>query len=354
MSDTGIVDDALYQGRELPSPQPRSPALPPDTESPQRPLPKALHLSRYAYNGAHASSSSITSRASTARAHSSVPENAAIQPLPNKAIKTVSHRFIMFTDTALGKLMLCVSCKLAWTARKTVPQKMKHIQTCAKKKKLTDETVIFLIREELQRNPVQDSRRKGGPVVMSLPEPQTLLENIVQDDAARKKGRRPKVTESVKEPTETRSDILERARLLLQSSGSKILAAQPMHCPKSPPRTQAFGESALALKFRSNVPPVPTPDCATVSSPDPRSPPRIQPFGKSSLADQFQVKATYVEPETSPIYASSPLAQRNRPSDIIELSPTPRSLELPDDLTLSPLASRSITAYNPVRCCPVA
>ncbi|KAI0677485.1 hypothetical protein C8Q78DRAFT_1002906 [Trametes maxima] len=176
-----------------------------------------------------------------------------------------SHRFgDEFSDLQLARILKCVSCDLAWTTRKTVPQKMKHMQTCAKKNGLSDETVRVLLRKELDSLPpvASSSKSKSAtPVPPSTPVPETLLEEVLKDASKKKPGRRPQVLQTVKSVTETRETILDKARSLLgDSAGSSAphtTADTPVvHSREAPPATQAFSKSHVAA---TRVPPEPLP-----------------------------------------------------------------------------------------------
>ncbi|KAI0092636.1 hypothetical protein BDY19DRAFT_495828 [Irpex rosettiformis] len=237
-------------------------------------------------------------------------------------------RLIAIPDKDLMRLRKCVSCELSWTSRKTAPQKMKHIQTCAKKNKLDSHTVTTLVRAELEK--VEEDEKKNAKVSVVNTDliTVTLLENAVQEVISKKKGRRPKVIESVKQLSDTRQNILERARLLLQSqSSSAVPVGDPVAGPSalmSPPPTQPFGESTLAYRYQSRVSPDPTQPLLYIPSP----PKAANGFGESNLAKQFSVKAHYLDHSSSPVHIPSPLAQRNRGLDSAHLSPTPRRLDL--------------------------
>jgi hypothetical protein len=135
---------------------------------------------------------------------------------------------------------------------------MVHIQSCAKKNSLTDETVRILIRKELDTVPAHNLKAKGKGKVQATPElsepgPQkTYLEDIVNDAAPKKKGKRPEVLKTVKSVTETRNVILDRARSLLrpvedvQSVPTRYGVPQGPNNTTGPPSTQSFGQSALA------------------------------------------------------------------------------------------------------------
>ncbi|KAH9947241.1 hypothetical protein B0H21DRAFT_822003 [Amylocystis lapponica] len=220
-----------------------------------------LKLTQFAYNrpsqlSRHASS---TSKSSLSQSASTTPVEDP--PAKKKAVRPASHRFTSdFSDAELARILKCVSCDLAWTTRKSVVEKMKHIQTCAKKHSLTDDTVRILIRQELKNSPpVSQGKGKGKPLALEPEQdavPRTLLEDVVQDVNAKKKKRRPNVLETVKSLTETRDTILGRARQLIGDASSVpgVVTGPASETNKQPvatggwmpPPTQAFGDSALA------------------------------------------------------------------------------------------------------------
>lgn len=210
-----------------------------------------ISLSRFAYPGTMATkkSSAISTELSS---HASGSGSVADFKLPAKKL---THRFA-FSDSDLGKVTKCVSCDVRWTARKTVTQKMLHIQSCAKKKGLTDETVQILLRKEIE-SCVSTNRGKEKEKCV---DPQTLFEGVVAETAPKKKARRKEVIETVKTISRTRDIILERAKAIITPTSSsrqnddqeyplqtQILGASKSHCNNIlPPPTQAFGNSALA------------------------------------------------------------------------------------------------------------
>lgn len=189
------------------------------------------------------------------------------------------HRFSNdFSDAQLASLVSCVSCNLKWTSTKTASQKVIHIQNCAKKKSLSDETVRMLIRKEIQSSSDQNaSERNDKKTTEEDQKPATFLETVVNEVSRTKKGRRPQILGTVKSLPETRGSILGRARAVLDTSmqhgdtvvdaqvsnltqggrsdvpctqafGTSMLARQAdsyPHAQSGPPQTQAFGESAL-------------------------------------------------------------------------------------------------------------
>ncbi|KAG6880367.1 hypothetical protein C0992_007778 [Termitomyces sp. T32_za158] len=215
-----------------------------------------ISLARFAYPGTMAmKKSSITSTrlSRQASASGSVGES----QLPAKKL---THRFAAhFSDSNLKKVMKCVSCDISWTTRKGVTQKMIHIQSCAKKKGLTDETVQVLLRKEIESY-VADSASHRSKETGESVDPQTLFEGVVAETAPKKKARRKEVLETVKTISRTRDTILERARAIIMTTSSsghndgqdsslhtQILGASGSHDNNTlPPPTQAFGNSALA------------------------------------------------------------------------------------------------------------
>ena len=346
--------------------------LTPDSSSEHASTPerkrKMPNFARYAYTSSRASSISIASRPPSVYQVPSVisrhaSSNSIVAPPVTKPKPLARHRFTAVEDDDLALLRKCVSCDLSWTSRKTVLQKMKHIQTCAKKNKLDDDTVITLIRTEV-------TNANDREASSSKPTATTLLENAVQEVLPKKRGRRPKVVESVKQLSDTRQNILDRARLLLQTQQS--LAEQPVQPSTSsnslsaapPPLTQPFGESALAQRYQHKSPPEPSQTSLDSPGTSPleaqRTPLDSSPpigFGESNLAKQFQVKVFYPDFNSSPVRIPSPLAQRNQGSDAVQLSSTPRRLELSDDRTLELNHGRTdnpVSGIVDISCSPVS
>ncbi|KAI0335528.1 hypothetical protein GY45DRAFT_1350736 [Cubamyces sp. BRFM 1775] len=209
-----------------------------------------LQLARFAYSAPELVRRTLSKTPSPTERGSLPPEG---QGAP-KAKRTASHRFAgEFADSDLSRLLKCVSCDLAWTTRKTVLQKMKHIQTCSKKNGLTDDTVRTLLRNEIDKLPPVASSSKSATPAPPPSAPETLLEDILKDAGKKKPGRRPQVLQTVKSVTETRETILDKARTLLQNGGSSRAgsAALTSHnsepgCEEMPPATQVFSRSSIA------------------------------------------------------------------------------------------------------------
>ncbi|KAI1796322.1 hypothetical protein LXA43DRAFT_1161378 [Ganoderma leucocontextum] len=235
-----------------PAPLPTSTRTCPDLSEDERDSDQGnLKLGRFAY----AAPNPVRRTASKTPSPVEFERDSQTPEVTSGAKRTPTHRFTDdFTDAQLSRLFKCVSCELAWTARKTVKEKMKHIQSCAKKNRLTDETVRILLRAELAKLPPVASSSKSklpaGPPAPSAPE--TLLEETLKDQRRKRSGRRLQVQQTVKSVSETRDSILDKARLLLQNvrSGTPVhsVPRQPAECASAmPPPTQAFARSSIAV-----------------------------------------------------------------------------------------------------------
>ncbi|TBU37679.1 hypothetical protein BD309DRAFT_973544 [Dichomitus squalens] len=187
---------------------------------------------------------------------SQTPQLASSTMTPAKAKRLPSHRFAdEFPDSRLSPLSRCVSCDLAWTVRKTVKDKMTHIQSCAKKKRLTDETVSFLLRAELAKPQLVASSSKGtSPVEPSAPSaPETSAETVTEQKK-RRSGLRRQVEPVVKSAAETRGDNSDKAPLLLQNTRNwfqqtpQSFAAPVDSEPAMPSPAQAFARGSVVAR----------------------------------------------------------------------------------------------------------
>ena len=129
--------------------------------------------------------------------------------------------------------------------RKSTAQKMLHIQSCSRKKALSDETVQVLILQEIENAlPVDNATKRKGKG-KETGEPKTFLENILDDAAPRRKGKRPEITKTVRNVIETRDVILDRAKAILDDFPS---LTREEHYLDS--QTQIFHPSKLVDKHK--------------------------------------------------------------------------------------------------------
>ncbi|KAG6903496.1 hypothetical protein C0995_005519 [Termitomyces sp. Mi166 len=214
-----------------------------------------ISLARFAYPGSMTTRKTPASTGLT-RQVSTASSSAETKPL----VKRSAHRFAaQFSDSDLRNVTKCVSCDIRWTARKTAAQKMLHIQSCVKKKGLTDETVQILLRKEIEFC-VGDTASHKGKGKEKAVDPQTFFEEVLAETAPKRKARRTEVRETVKTTSQTRNLILQRARAIIAPASSsqhndaqafplhaQILGASESPSNDIPPYpTQAFGNSALA------------------------------------------------------------------------------------------------------------
>ena len=159
---------------------------------------------------------------------------------------------------------------------------------------------------------------------------------VVNDAHAKKRGRRPQIVETVKALSDTRPDIIARARAFLDGrmpeekegvgTGRVPKSEDKAEGPSYLPATQPFGDSVLARMFQPRAlsrPPSPTQVYTPTASAAAPSPPSTQPFGESALAQMFQPRPRRQSPHRGAV------APRNVESTN-EDSPEP--LEVPSDM----------------------
>ncbi len=135
------------------------------------------------------------------------------RPVPLRA-KKQNERFGDFPDAQLNKLLKCVCCNLAWTARKSAAQKLVHLRSCAKKLAFSDETVRIRMTQYLATVVEPVAKTKD----VSKDTSGTYFQDIVQEAAPKKRTRRVEAAGTVKAPGDTRDSILRRAQTFLASS----------------------------------------------------------------------------------------------------------------------------------------
>lgn len=210
-----------------------------------------LDLGRFAYRSAPKSSNAIASAIRPARFLSTMGQASTSKP----SLAPIKQDIEINTED-LNKVSKCVCCDLSWTSRKTAPQKLKHIRLCAKKNHYTRDIVQSLVSKLVKSIDIANGQSMGGPSRQSQASrsQNTLLGNVMHDANAgpKKRTRRPQVTESVKSLTDTRDNILARARLLLVQPSDETPTETAISV-NPPSRTQKFGESALARRNRNKA-----------------------------------------------------------------------------------------------------
>jgi hypothetical protein len=251
------------------------------------------------------SSTSDSSRPGPSRKRSRAGTEPSINPPPKRKAVTQHQFSAEFSDAQLAKLTKCVCCNVPWTTRKTAAQKIKHVQSCAKKHSFNDETICFLIRKETEcliEDVGKRTNKKGKGKASTLPEqstiPKTVYEQVLTDAAPRKKGRRGEAGETIQSINTTRNAILDRARAVLDPIPSEypteVGVGSPGHirsigpsylgngdCPI--PSTQSFGQSALAQKYRTDPHYSSTSFPSSSSEEEDSALPATQAFGPSKL-----------------------------------------------------------------------
>ncbi|KAF8351331.1 hypothetical protein F5887DRAFT_936978, partial [Amanita rubescens] len=164
------------------------------------------------------------------------PESSRVLEPKTKPKKRIRANF--FEDDLpsdhVAKLTKCVSCDAQWTTRKSASQKTKHIQSCARKKGFTSDTIRVALLKEVER--------------MKANTENTLLENTVNAVAMGKKARH-RAKKTVESIAVTRDIILDRAKQILASRMPSIGDDDEFPMPS----TQPFGQSALEERCLSKT-----------------------------------------------------------------------------------------------------
>ncbi|KAF8195733.1 hypothetical protein K438DRAFT_782809 [Mycena galopus ATCC 62051] len=222
-----------------------------------------LNIGRFAWNNPRP----LGPRNSASTLESASSSDSQPKPAAKKTARTASKGAAEeFSDADLKKLVKCVSCELSWTSRKTGAQKILHIRSCAKKTGLTDDTVRFLIKKELDNTPNEPgpSKRNGKATLVPVPRT-TLLEDIVRDAGPKRKGKRKEAVDILKSVSETRENIRGKARMILGSEAlsdgedfivhtQAVTASKPAAVQENC-ATQAFEPSRLGQQhgYRSTL-----------------------------------------------------------------------------------------------------
>jgi hypothetical protein len=257
----------------------------------------------------------VYQNSSRSQSTASLSRTSSVAPKKKPSCNAGQHRFAAdFSNAELARLARCVCCRIGWTTRKGVAQKMVHVQSCAKKNAFTDDTVKILIRQEIDKaaaeSQVTDAKGKNkaiNPENLHAQAPKTRMEDVIQGPEPKRRGRRPEVP-TLKNGMETRDENLDRARVILgnhalpntQNNGFQTQKFSPSHLTERleqdpgswdvNPATQAFGESELRKRQTLDVVLGATARKHSISDVEPTryneasAPPSTQNFGPSKLA----------------------------------------------------------------------
>lgn len=112
------------------------------------------------------------------------------------------------SEKIISKLELCVCCEGRWKIKKSVLEKLNHIEACAKQHAYTLETVSILIKRELKLAAEILEQENTGLQ-------RTHLEEVVQDAFPKRKSRLKKESTLREFDSQTRSDAMKRLRAIV-------------------------------------------------------------------------------------------------------------------------------------------
>ncbi|KAK0242591.1 hypothetical protein EDD85DRAFT_785667 [Armillaria nabsnona] len=306
-----------------------------------------LNLARFAFAAKptrKTSSSTVTSRAESVEA---LPK-----PVASKKPLRADRFAEDFTDAQLGGLLKCICCNISWTTRKTVAQKMKHVQSCAKKNHFTDSAVCSRIHQALKSVDPEDvaPKGKGKTKGQDSSAPETYFHDVVHDAGPKKRTKRVDVPGTVKTLVDTRDAILQRAEAIIGHSASStnhlLLSEEDDHGIVA---TQRFGLSTLAERMASNDSPML--DDPLHSDSDAELYPATQAFGPS----KFGAKPSSPSPSPSidePFPSTQPFAP-SKLGSLQQVFPTSRTQNRADNtqkpsLSLTPSSSNAPSPKSPL------
>ncbi|KAH8830472.1 hypothetical protein DL96DRAFT_1593050 [Flagelloscypha sp. PMI_526] len=225
---------------------------------------KALKVQDFAFESSlnkssHARPFSTAARSSPHTVATPKPEQA--QPKTTKS--KPKHRFTAdFTIADLDPM------------RKTADAKMQHIQTCAKKRAFTDDTIRTLLKKEISSAPeVCDPKRLPTE---ARGEETTYMEGVVQEAQVKKRKGQAQIRATVKSPGTANANVRKKADDLLAprvttsstKSGTRLSNAKSIR------------SSSFKSQSPSSTSPLEASDSEDESSND-DNPPATQPFAPS-------------------------------------------------------------------------
>ena len=210
-----------------------------DSDEDETPSTLPLNLSKFAFPV-----SAVPSRATTTSAPSRASSVATGEALKKKTatVKKVQKVFSSeFTDADYQNVLSCIGCDAKWTTRKSAAQKVQHMRTCCKKVGYTQETIDVLLRKA-----VTESLKTAASSAPSPPraESPTLFDQLNPPEQKKRRAKGPLPQTVVASLADTREEILNRARMILQGPTSPDLR----HTQDLPPATQPFGCSKLGAR----------------------------------------------------------------------------------------------------------
>lgn len=211
-----------------------------------------MQLSRFAYQSSSSKRSALPRKPllpTGSKARNEVKVSRPGVSTERKQVSTSSS-----WELELPKLLKCVCCSFQWTTKKTARQKKAHLEKCAKKHGIAQDTLQHLVcsasTSALQASLVP-STDVGRTQVHD--ENITLMNSIVPSEPSRQ-GKRKQAITTVKSLQETRQAILGKARTILSSSVQPRVEVQgvdqrsPCIEPDDTEPTRQFGESILARR----------------------------------------------------------------------------------------------------------
>ena len=114
------------------------------------------------------------------------------------------------SENTMSKLQRCVCCEGQWKIKKSIYEKLNHIEACAKQHAHTLEMVSILIKRELKMT-VETSKQENTDL------PRSHLEEVVQD-VSKRKSRSKKESTLEEFSSQKRVDAMKRLRAILRTS----------------------------------------------------------------------------------------------------------------------------------------
>jgi len=111
----------------------------------------------------------------------------------------------------IAKVNRCVCCEAAWTARKSVEQKARHIEDCARQRDFQHDTVMILLQSEADSpQPTKYTKKQTTLPISSTKHVPTLL-NEVSTSLSKKKQKQAVAPVLIAPGPVSRERILQRA-----------------------------------------------------------------------------------------------------------------------------------------------